>query len=161
MFTGCWFEQYPASCIQVGISRGVPRGHSAGYRMYRRLMPGPWFASVSAEVYMRRYFDILSKLDPREVLAEILELAHGKAPILCCYESLRRPTQWCHRSFVSAWLADTLQLVVPEYGYENQGHGWAHPLLPRAHQREPLPLFEPSLPRESGPNPNDEDHHGS
>jgi len=142
IFTGCWFEQYPASCIKIGISRGVPRNHGAGYRMFRKLAPGSWFNSVSAEVYRQRYFDILSKHDPQEVVAEIVDLAQGKTPILCCYETLRRPGQWCHRAFVSAWLADTLGLAVPEYGFEQQGTGWQHPLLPHDHRREPLALFK-------------------
>ena len=140
--TGCWFSNYPSSCIKIGISRGVPRGTPAGYRMYRKLAPGSWFNSVSADVYKDRYFDILGQLDPNQVMTEVLKLGAGKTPILCCYESPRRPDQWCHRAFVSAWLADTLGLAVPEYGFEQQGTGWQHPLLPREHRREPLPLFK-------------------
>jgi hypothetical protein len=143
LFTGCWFESYPSSCIKIGISRGVPRGTLAGYRMYRKLAPGSWFNSVSTDVYRDRYFDILAQLDPNEVLSEVLAIVGAKTPLLVCYESPRKPADWCHRGYVSAWFADKLAITVPEYGFETQGSGWMHPKLPRAHRREPLPLFKP------------------
>ena len=37
--------------------------------------------------------------------------------------------RWCHRALVSAWLSDTLGLIVPELGHEDRGHGWSHPKL--------------------------------
>jgi hypothetical protein len=143
LFTGCWFERYPSECIKIGISRGTPRGTPAGYRLYRKLAPGTWFNSVTPDVYKERYFDILGQLDPMKVMDEVFSLAKDKTPLLVCYESPRKPADWCHRGYVSAWFADTLAISVPEYGFEKEGSGWQHPKLPRAHRREPLPLFKP------------------
>jgi hypothetical protein len=143
VFTGCWFERYPSECIKIGISRGTPRGTPAGYRLYKKLAPGNWFNSVSPDVYKERYFQILAELDPRKVMDEVFALAKGKTPLLVCYESPRKPADWCHRGYVSAWFADTLSITVPEYGFEDQGSGWQHPKLPRAHRRAPTPLLNP------------------
>jgi hypothetical protein len=142
IFTGCWFENYLSDTIKIGVSRGTPRGQSAGYRRYEPLFPGPWFNSVPLDVYRQRYFDILHQLDPNQVLADIIALAGAKTPLLVCYESPHNPADWCHRGYVSAWLADTLSVSVPEYGFEDQGSGWMHPKLPPAHRRERLPLLD-------------------
>lgn len=70
----------------------------------------------------------LAKLDPLEVLCDLAALAGDKVPALLCFE--RPGSQWCHRGLVSAWFGDTLGIRVFEYGHENAGWGWAHPMLP-------------------------------
>ena len=90
--TASWFTPLPEGYVRVGISRGVP----AGYRLYRRLAPGPWFNSVPTEEVLRRYdAEILAPLDPRQVLDELLRLAGDKVPVLCCFERVDGG-QWCH-----------------------------------------------------------------
>jgi hypothetical protein len=142
IYTGCWFSKLPPDYIKVGVSLGVPKKMEKGYRLYKKLAPGPWFNSVSPAVYRQRYFDELSLLDPEQVVNEIEGLADDRIPVLVCWE---RPTQpeWCHRAFISAWLADKLNLVVPECGLEEKGHGWQHPKLPPGMSRKPLPPVEP------------------
>jgi hypothetical protein len=34
---------------RISIARFAPRGHPAGYRVYSKLAPGPWFNKVSNE----------------------------------------------------------------------------------------------------------------
>ena len=53
--TASWFDKLPDDHMRIGISRGVPRNLSAGYRVFRKLAPGPWFNSVSAVEYYRLY----------------------------------------------------------------------------------------------------------
>ncbi|MFM1814065.1 MAG: hypothetical protein RLZ98_760, partial [Pseudomonadota bacterium] len=125
--TSSWFTALPDGYMRIGISRGQPRRQS-GYRMYRKLAPGPWFNSVTEDEYRRRYMAQLHALDARQVVADLEALAAGRIPALLCYE---RPDDgyFCHRGFVSAWLKDALGLDVPEYGLN--GCGWDHPKLPR------------------------------
>jgi hypothetical protein len=129
MFTASWFQKLPPDHIKIGISRGTPRGIGAGYRVYRKLAPGPWFRSVDMFEYRRRYYDeILRPLDRKRVITELLELAGDRIPVLCCFERAGGPS-WCHRALAAEWLAEGLGHSVPEYGFENvpqQGH----PLLP-------------------------------
>ena len=40
--TASWFVKLSADHVQIGVSRGVPRGMT-GYKRYRALEPGPWF----------------------------------------------------------------------------------------------------------------------
>ena len=51
----------------------------AGYLMYRRLAPGPWFHSVDLYEYRRRYdTEILGVLDAARVRDDLLRLADGR-----------------------------------------------------------------------------------
>ena len=128
--TGPWSGKFPDDHLRIGISRGVPRrGLTAGFRVYRKLAPGPWFNSVGVEEYRRRYFsEILGPLDPKAVAAELVEMAAGKVPVLLCFE---RPNtgKWCHRALAAQWLSEALGQVVPEFGFEALPQH-EHPLMP-------------------------------
>src|SRR5271169_911772 len=106
--TSSWFVKLdPARFARIGISRGVPRGQTAGFRKYPKLNPGPWFNSVADDEYRRRYFEeILNPLDPVRVVAKIEEIAGGLTPALLCWEPPTPGQSWCHRGLVSEWLFD-------------------------------------------------------
>lgn len=136
MKAGSWFAPVPPDHIKVGISRGVPRDLMPGFHMYRKLTPGPCFKSVSTEEYCRLYqAEVLDRLDPGVVIAEITAKADGKIPVLCCYERVGG-RGWCHRSLAAQWLAAHLGHVVPEAGFERLPQH-RHPML--------LPVEVPSL----------------
>jgi hypothetical protein len=124
-----WYTPLPDDHLRIGISRGVPRRFPAGFRMYRKLQPGPWFNSVSTLEYDRLYkAEVLAPLDPAKVLTELEAIAGGKMPVLCCYE---RPDagQWCHRALAAQWLSDALGIRVPEFGHEELSQD-DHPMMP-------------------------------
>ena len=128
--TASWFTLLPLDHVRIGISRSVPRRMSAGYRRYHRLNPGEWFKTVPLEEYRRRYqAEVLDRLDPLRVVAELHAMAEGAIPVLLCFE---RPEMgdWCHRGFVASWLAAATGKPVPELGYEHLPQN-QHPLLPR------------------------------
>jgi hypothetical protein len=129
MKTGSWQIPVPAGHIKIGISRGSPRGHAAGFKLYKVLAPGPWFNSVSPAEYYRLYkVDILAPLDPAKIVTAILDRAAGHIPVLCCFE---RPNgrEWCHRAMAAEWLAAHLKEPVPEVGFEHLPQH-EHPLMP-------------------------------
>jgi hypothetical protein len=129
MKTASWFADLPTGHTKIGISRGVPRRMAAGYRVYKKLAPGPWFNSVGVDEYYHRYqTEILGALDPRVIAAEMIDLARGGIPVMLCYE---RPGtgQWCHRAMAAEWLAEALGQPVPEVGFEGLPQG-DHPLMP-------------------------------
>ena len=127
--TASWFTKLPDGYCRIGISRGNPRGQH-GFKLYRKLAPGPWFNSVDTLEYRRRYFAQLEKLDPVATVAELADLACNQQPALLCFERAPPDPSWCHRALVSAWLYDTLGILVLEYGHEADGAGWMHPKLP-------------------------------
>ena len=128
--TACWLTKLPPEFIRVGISRGAPRGHPAGYRRYPPLHPGPWFRTVSEEDYVRRYnAEVLAPLDARRVIEDLRRISVGWPVALLCFERAGTSDDWCHRSLVAAWLARAIGQPVPELGYERWSQN-QHPLLP-------------------------------
>ena len=85
ILTASWFTPLPDTHLRIGISRGVPRFGQIGkgYRMYRKLQPGPWFSSLSAPGFIERYqTEVLDRLDPQQVVDELHALADGRVPVL-------------------------------------------------------------------------------
>ena len=108
---------------------------AAGYRVYKKLAPGPWFSSGGVEEYYHRYrTEILAPLNPCTVADELSEMAAGRIPVLLCFET---PTggSWCHRAMAAEWLAEALGRAVAEFGYEALPQH-RHPLMPAALRRE-------------------------
>jgi hypothetical protein len=128
--TGSWSTQLPNGHLRIGISRGTPRfGVGKGFRLYRKLNPGPWFNRVSTAEYLERYqAEVLDRLDPEQTLMEIEQLARGRVPVLCCYEQAGSG-QWCHRALAAQWLSYALSIKVPEVGLEGLPQD-QHPMLP-------------------------------
>ena len=128
--TASWFDPFPSDHVRIGISRGTPRFSGiTGYRLYRKLNPGSWFNSVPTAEYVARYqAEILDRLDAQEVLDDLVRIAVGKTPLLCCFERVGSG-QWCHRSLVAQWLSEALGIKVSELGHERLAQD-KHPLLP-------------------------------
>jgi hypothetical protein len=142
--TSSWSAKLPAGHTKIGISRGVPRRLEAGYRVYKKLAPGPWFNSVSPEEYDRRYkAEVLDRLNPRAIASELIDLARGGIPVMVCYE---RPgqNQWCHRAMVALWLAEALSRTIPEVGFELLPQA-DHPLMPPELRRPTKTAEAPDL----------------
>ncbi len=136
--TASWFTSLPLGYTRVGISRGAPRRYTPGYRMLRRLAPGPWFRSVDAEEYVRRYeAEVLSHLDPHDVVNRLSRIGLGGPIALVCFERPGTADGWCHRALVSAWFDRELGLAVPEHGYEHLPPG-QHPMLPPPLRKVPV-----------------------
>jgi hypothetical protein len=127
------FSAAPESYARIGISRGVPRGQS-GFRMYRKLQPGPGTLKLPATEFTSHYVrEVLGRLDAQLTVDELLEMADGRTPALLCFEHTHGPA-WCHRALVSFWLWEKLGLEAPELGREQDGCGLDHPKLhPEAH----------------------------
>jgi hypothetical protein len=138
IYTASWSVRLPVGATAVGISRGVPRGRS-GFRRLRELEPGPWFHSVDPHTYLRRYTEILSRLDPAAIRDQLL--AFGGTPVMLCYEhadDIQSGSKWCHRHLAAQWLEDALNITVPELG---------HPRLDRFAYLRALGIEPPRFPR--------------
>ncbi len=133
--TASWFTVLPADHLRIAISRGTPRGIGPGFRKYRKLAPGAWFNSCAMpQEYQRLYSaEILAALDPQRVAAELLALAGGRVPVMCCFETPGSGT-WCHRALAAEWLAEAMGEPVPEFGFETLPQR-GHPLMPDALRR--------------------------
>jgi hypothetical protein len=89
-----------------------------GYRVFRRLAPGPWFNSVTHVEYLQLFArEILAPLNPRQTWNELHEMADGAEPVLLCYErpeDLAAGKTFCHRRQVAAWFEEELGVTVSE-----------------------------------------------
>jgi hypothetical protein len=54
--------------------------------VYRKLAPGPWFNTAPLNEYRRLYdIEIPGVLDAARVRDDLLRLADGRVPVLCCF----------------------------------------------------------------------------
>lgn len=117
MYTGYFAktnEYRKAGLVPVAISRMQPTFFDGP--SYDKLKPswniitafkhpelvGPDDASEDA--YIKKYYDsVLNRLDPKEVIKELEELAgvDQSKIVLMCYE---KPSDFCHRHLVADWL---------------------------------------------------------
>jgi hypothetical protein len=111
----------------------------AGFRRMQELAPGPWFNTAGAAQYTELYMTQLRGLDPQATVDKMHRLGGGADVALLCFEAPGKPDEWCHRGHVSAWLKDTLDLAVFEFGHERDGCGWGHPKLPYQFRTTPSP----------------------
>jgi hypothetical protein len=97
----------------VSIARFPPRWYTG--RRYFRLAPKPDMLKIGDwDEYKRRYREeILSGLDPNEILRDLDVAVAGHDVILLCFEKERTH---CHRGLVAEWFAETTGLEVPEVG---------------------------------------------
>jgi hypothetical protein len=127
--TASWFTVLPADHIKIGISRSIPRFQKPGYRVFRKLQPGPWFNSVGVQEYYDRYrSEVLAQLDPHQVADQLHTLAGERTACMVCFEA-PGSGKWCHRALAAEWLAAALGHVVPEFGFEHLPQH-EHPMLP-------------------------------
>jgi len=97
----------------VSIARFPPRWYSG--RRYFRLAPTPEMLKLEDwEEYRKRYREeILSGLDPDEILRDLDVAGGGHDVIMLCFEKERTH---CHRGLVAEWFHETIGLDVPEVG---------------------------------------------
>jgi len=143
---------------RISIARFAPRGHPAGYRIYSKLAPGPWFNSVSIDEYCRLYGAILDGLDPRRVYDELTALVAPAEPVLLCYEvppfTAPQPipqaglttigrSNWCHRRLVAEWFKATIGIAVDELELPHGSLPATRPARGLAIPREPTWVGKP------------------
>lgn len=99
--------------VPIGIARFPPK--HIYIRHIFELAPRANMLRMAEEEYDREFWKILGKLDPREILKKIEEIAGGWDCALLCFEKSGDP---CHRYMVAEWLNEKLQLGITEYDYQ-------------------------------------------
>jgi len=100
----------------VSIARFPPKGYTGA--RYLPLAPEPLMLKIQDwGEYKRRYRDeILSVLDPDQVLRDLNADGAGHDIVLLCFEKDRTH---CHRGIVAEWFLETKGVRVPEIGNES------------------------------------------
>lgn len=105
---------------RISVSRSVPRNTLAGYRLFKKLVPGTWLYErqykFDQQAYRERYFrEVLVPLNAREIYDTLCALTTPHEPVLLCWEDLTQPEQWCHRRMIAQWFEQELGVSVPEF----------------------------------------------
>ena len=102
----------------VGIVRGIPR-YKLKYKLAGNILDiAPPRALVNVydrDLFTSPYMEHLDRVGI-DLITQKLEkfTAMGKDVVLCCYEDVRKPNEWCHRLvFAEWWLKQTGQ-TIPE-----------------------------------------------
>lgn len=98
---------------KVSIARSQPKQFD--YPAYKNLAPKYSTLKLKdPDKYNAKYFEKLKVLSPQKVYENIVRW-WGEDVILCCWE---KAGEWCHRRAVAEWLEDSLDIVIPEVGFE-------------------------------------------
>jgi len=83
--------------------------------MFPALAPTKEMLRMDFSRYRTLYFrTILGRLDPKETWDQLHALAGSHEPVLLCWETLRKPGEWCHRRMAAEWFQAELGEEVPE-----------------------------------------------
>lgn len=103
--------------VKVGISIGAPRfklGYEVNARV-RALMPDSYMVTavkngrMTRERYEEAYANILNGIDLEFLSLHLEQISrdHGNRDlVLLCFEDLRKPGAWCHRTMAARWLEE-------------------------------------------------------
>lgn len=97
----------------IGVALGRPK-FLPNVPQLRCVCPTPFMltAACSMEEYLKRYDEILSRLDANVVMSQIEALSGGRDVALCCYE---KPSDFCHRHILAKWLQENTGKEIKEY----------------------------------------------
>lgn len=103
----------------VGISVGKPR-FPTGYEIREQcyaLAPKGFMLKMEFEPYKEAYFQKLEDIGADKIIGIVQRLEaraaeEGKDLVLLCFEDIRKPDQWCHRTlFAEWWKAHTGEVI--------------------------------------------------
>ncbi len=94
----------------VGISIGTPK-FPLGYELREQcyaLAPKGFMLKMEYEPYCEAYFKKLEDIGTDKIIGIVQRLdrkaqEEGKSLVLLCFEDIRKPEQWCHRTLFAEW----------------------------------------------------------
>ncbi len=62
------------------------------------------WAQQERDGFERAYLAQLEELGPEHILERLAALSGGKPVVMCCWERLADPSEWCHRRMLASYL---------------------------------------------------------
>lgn len=105
----------------VGISLGTPKfplGYDLRDQCYS-LAPKSFMLKMEYEPYREAYFKKLEDIGADKIISIVQKLdararEEGKSLVLLCYEDLRNPEKWCHRTLFAEWWQNATGEIIEE-----------------------------------------------
>lgn len=112
----------------VGISLGKPK-FSTGYTIREQcyaLAPERSTLNFEYHPYREAYFRKLNSAGVERIIGIVRRLdmaaaAEGKQLVLLCFEDIRKPGAWCHRTLFAEWWEEHTGEMVQELEVEHLG----------------------------------------
>lgn len=122
-----WTSRYSNKELQngnyypVGISIGSPR-FPLGYELREQcysLAPKGYMLNMEIERFKPAYYEKLEGIGTERIISMVTKLdekarKEDKELVLLCYEDVRIPEDWCHRTFFSEWWAEKMGEIIEE-----------------------------------------------
>jgi hypothetical protein len=89
----------------VRATVGAPRFIPGGLPFVRELAPYGLMKVTDPGIFIPRYRAALEKAGVETIARQLVEIeANGTGPpVVCCYEDVRKPNEWCHRQVFAKW----------------------------------------------------------
>lgn len=100
----------------VRISLGAPKW-PLGYEIageIKDLMPYGLLQINDKALYERKYRERLDRIGIDRIQHQIDAFGFEKPVVLLCYEDVRDPSQWCHRTMFAKWLLEQTGEIADE-----------------------------------------------
>lgn len=122
-----WVSRYSNKELQngnyycVGISLGKPKfppGFEIKEQCYS-LAPKGYMLKMEYEAYKEAYIKKLEDIGTDKILDMVMRFDHkardeGKELVFLCYEDVRKPGEWCHRTIFSQWYMEQTGEIIEE-----------------------------------------------
>lgn len=122
-----WVSRYSNKELQsgkyysVGISIGLPKFH-LGYTLRKQcysLAPKGYMLNMDLERFKPAYYEKLAGIGNGKIIDMVQCMdeearAEGKELVLLCYEDVRVPGDWCHRTVFAEWWAEKTGELIEE-----------------------------------------------
>ena len=111
-----WTSRYSNKELQndkyypVGISVGLPR-FRLGYGLREPcffLAPKGYMLKMDLEPFKKAYYEKLAEIGEQKIINTVRRMEdtarrEGKELVLLCFEDIRIPEDWCHRTLFAEW----------------------------------------------------------
>lgn len=118
LFTARYADYDPAWGVAVRTSVGMPKGWRYGpLEHVRRITPYGLLRVSDRAEFTRLYTERLEHAGAETIAARLQGISdahHGQPLWLCCFENLRTPGAWCHRTILGEFLEERLGIEVVE-----------------------------------------------
>lgn len=97
-------------CVALGKPKyyNAPQIIEVAPRRY--MLDDKWTYEEYTNMYLN---DVLSKVNPQELIQTIQRFSNGQDVALCCYE---KPGDFCHRHILAKWLTEKTEIEIKEFG---------------------------------------------
>ncbi len=101
----------------VRITVGYPRFMGAGLPTIKDLAPYGLMKETDQASFTEGYVALLEAKGVQRIAQQLDDLVASFAPkaiVLCCYEDLSKPGEWCHRQTFSRWWLERTEELIPD-----------------------------------------------